>query len=205
MVEIKYHILPSDQLSLYNKLKKANWLKPFYLAGGTALALQLGHRISNDFDFFSDEEFDNDQIVSLLEQKDKFIRLSEARNTLHGQLKNIRVSFIRHHYPILGEMIGDDFMKLASLKDIACMKLSAVNSRGTKKDFVDIYFLLKLFSLKDMISLYEKKYHTEFYEYMITKSLLWFEDAETDPMPNMIENISWEEVKKVIISAVRTL
>ena len=106
---------------------------------------------------------------------------------------------------MLGDLINDHCLKLASLEDIASMKLSAVNSRGTKKDFVDIYFLLKIFNLRDIIALYKKKYHTEFYEYMLTKSLLWFEDAEADPMPVMVENISWDEVKESIISAVKAL
>ena len=151
-LDLKYEIMPAEQIGLYDKLKKEDWLKDFYLAGGTALALQIGHRRSIDFDFFTQETFRNENLEKYLSKTGQFQKLSEAKDTLYGILDDVRISFIKYDYPLIEEWIAEESLQIASLKDIACMKLSAIASRGTKKDFIDIYFLLQIYSLETLFS-----------------------------------------------------
>ena len=195
--------MPERQLRLYHKLKKLNWLKDFYLAGGTGLALQIGHRRSVDFDFFSQKSINNEHISRNLSDIGLFKKLSEAKDTLYGVLDGVRVSFISYNYPLIGKLITEESMQIASLEDIACMKLSAIASRGTKKDLIDIYFLLRIYSLETLFKLFEKKYAISDYQYMLLKSLIYFEDAENDPMPVMLIDIDWEDVKNDLKSRER--
>ena len=202
-VDLKYEIMPERQLRLYKKLKKEKWLKDFYLAGGTALALQIGHRRSVDFGFFFQGDFENRVIREKLLKIDRFEPLEEAENTLHGVLDEVNISFLGYNYPILEQFIPDHEIRIASIEDIACMKLSAIASRGDKKDFIDMYFLLQEFSLAQLFQFYQKKYRIENYEYMLLKSLVYFEDADSDPMPLMLMPVNWEQVKKFLIDQVK--
>ena len=195
-VDLKYEIMPAEQIRLYDKLKKEEWLKDFYLAGGTALALQIGHRRSIDFDFFTQETFRNENLEKYLSKTGQFQKLSEEKDTLYGILDDVRISFIKYDYPLIEEWIAEESLQIASLKDIACMKLSAIASRGTKKDFIDIYFLLQIYSLETLFKLYEEKYAISDYQYMLLKSLVYFEDAENDPMPLMLTDIKWSDIKE---------
>ncbi|GBE27430.1 hypothetical protein BMS3Bbin03_01355 [bacterium BMS3Bbin03] len=201
--DLKYEIMPERQLRLYNKLKKQKWLRDFYLAGGTALALQIGHRRSVDFDFFSQKSINNEHLSINLSNIGLFKKLSEAKDTLYGILDGVRVSFISYNYPLIGKLITEESMQIASLEDIACMKLSAIASRGTKKDFIDIYFLLQISSLETLFKLFEKKYAISDYHYMLLKSLIYFEDAENDPIPILLTGIDWEDVKNNLKSKVK--
>ena len=197
--------LPEKQVELYNLLKTVDWLKEFYLAGGTGLALHIGHRQSIDFDFFTSSDIDNNILDSRLNKIGIFKRTYEDSNTLYGELNDVKVSFIKYDYPFLEELASDAYFFIAGLKDISAMKLSAILSRGTKKDFVDMFFLLNSFSLKDILGFYGKKYNQADYEYTLLRSLLYFQDAESDPMPRMIQAVKWEQVKKTITKEVRNL
>jgi len=202
-INLQYHILPDNQLNLYQKLKAQSWIGTFYLAGGTALALQIGHRRSLDFDFFSNGDFDNSELDDHLSIIGKFQRIAEEKNTLHGLLEGINISFIGYKYPLLEEPIKDDFLRIARIIDIACMKLSAITARGNKKDFIDLFFILKSYSLEELFRHFEKKYQLPDYEYVLLKALVYFVDAEEDPMPVMLTKITWEDVKEKIIKAVK--
>jgi hypothetical protein len=203
--EIHYQILPETQVRLYNRLKKKRWIKSFYLAGGTALALQIGHRQSNDFDFFTLEDFNNDHIASIISETGKFSRLTEEKNTLHGYVDDVNISFLGYKYPILKEHVQDGYIRIASIIDIACMKLSAITSRGSKKDFIDIFFILKQYPISELISWFSKKYTLSNYDYLLLKSLVYFNDADEDPMPLMLGNINWDHVKDSIIKEVKRI
>lgn len=157
----------------------------FYLAGGTALALQIGHRDSIDFDFFCSEEFDTQKLFE--ECRDIFSDLSiqkvqEEQNALTLIVdQKIKLSFFAYPYPLVGELQRTDFFDLASLKDIACMKLSAIVGRATQKDYVDLYFLLQEFSLDELLEAAERKF-PDLERTLILKSLVYFEDIPEGPL-----------------------
>jgi len=167
----------------------------FYLAGGTGLALRFGHRRSEDFDFFSQETFNEETLLASLRELSPSV-LSRAPSTLHLLLLEIKVSFIGYPYPLL--FLTDRFstVEVADARDIACMKLSAVSSRGTRRDFVDLYLAAKEYSLGEILDLFARKYAgIEYSRLHLLKSLTYFDDAETDPPLEMLTEISWADVK----------
>lgn len=195
--------MPDKQIHLFTMLEQVEFLKNFYLAGGTGLALQIGHRQSVDFDFFSQDNINLDFIAEQLVKIGDFQRLSESENTIHGVLNDVRVSFFTYKYQLLEKPISWSKIQIAGIKDIACMKLSAIAQRGSRKDFIDLYFLLKIYRLEDMFNFYEKKFMIRDYQYMLLKSLVYFDDAETDPMPLMVKEVRWEDVKSYIKNRVK--
>lgn len=202
--KFKLNILPASQQELFMRLANSEWISDFYLAGGTGLALQLGHRISVDFDFFIDRDFNNLEFVKKLNYIGNFEIFGEDKNTLHGYLNGVQVSFLSYKYNILGEFIKYKNIRLADMRDIACMKLSAISARGSKKDFIDFYFLNKVYSLKELFNYYSNKYDlNNFNEYILLKSLVYFADAENEPMPVMKRKTEWTYIKKQIIKIVK--
>ena len=116
-------------------------LDDFYLVGGTALALHLGHRISVDLDLFSNSEFDTQEMIQQLENKISINKIiGEAKNSLNLVIDNVEVDILRHNYPLIEPVSIIDNIRLLSDKDIAALKLSAIARRGSKKDFYDVYF-----------------------------------------------------------------
>lgn len=185
--------------SVLEKIGNSRIGENFYLGGGTALALQIGHRESMDLDWFSQEEFLNSRLKNELSGIGEFRLENESQGTINGLLDGVRVSFFYYPYKLSSRLVSFEKINLASKQDIAAMKIDAVSSRGSKKDFIDLYFLLKEFSLKELIQFFEEKYSGIKYNKLhILKSLSYFEDAEEEPMPKMIKDISWEEVKKYL-------
>jgi len=179
----------------------------FYLAGGTALALQLGHRDSIDFDFFTKSAFSNIEMFEKI--KTAFvgftvIKTQDEKDTLTVVVdENIKLSFFVYKYDLVKPLVNSDFFKLASIEDIGCMKLSAVVSRYLLKDYVDLYWILHHISLADLIALKEKKY-PDLDTNLVLKSLVYFDDVSAEPI--IFKNgrdISFEEMKvylkKVVI------
>lgn len=184
-------------LELLNKLSSHTKLNDFFLVGGTALALQIGHRISIDLDFFSINSFKEDELTVFLEQEFDMEIFQVSKNSITGKIKDIKVDFISHQYPLLSSILSYNSIKLAALEDISAMKLNAIKNRGTKKDFVDLYFLLKQFTLEEMLNFANKKYpnHSDM---LTVKSLVYFDDADLQPDCEMLVNVSWDEVKNTI-------
>jgi len=175
----------------------------FYLAGGTALAIQLGHRESIDLDWFCQKDFSNQKVKDNLSELGNFKLYSEEDGTLHGELDSVKITFLRYKYDLLYPVIAFENIKLADERDISAMKIDAASSRGSKKDFIDLYFLLKKYSLTDLISFFEKKFsNIEYNKLHILKSLIYFEDAENEPTPLMLEKVDWEKVKEKITKEV---
>lgn len=151
-------ILPQTLL-LLEQLMEDNYLQQFYLVGGTSLALQIGHRFSIDLDLFSNEPFNNETLQTYLEEKYFFETDFVANNTLKGSVKGVKLDFITHAYSLIEPFMIVGNIRLASLKDIAAMKLNAIAHNGTRyKDFIDIYFLLKTFCLNEMLESFSLKY-----------------------------------------------
>lgn len=185
--------------SVLAKISATHIAKDFYLAGGTALALQLGHRGSIDLDWFSQQKFSNLEIEKTISGLGQFEVTGESEGAIHGSLDNVRVSFFHYDYKQLFPCIRFENINIADERDIAAMKISAVSQRASKKDFIDIYFLLGKYRLSELIDFFEQKFSGIKYNKLhILKSLAYFEDAEDDPMPIMIKPINWESAKEKI-------
>lgn len=174
----------------------------FYLGGGTAIALHLGHRRSIDFDWFIQEALGDPMLLAqdIRSQGIDFTTNRVEPGTLHGMVSGVKVSVLEYPYPLLRpstRMQGFE-CNIASLDDLACMKLSALSQRGSKKDFVDIYALmLKHKSLPDILNLYKRKYDIGDMA-SVLYGLAYFDDADNEPMPRMIWKTNWKTIKKAI-------
>lgn len=162
-------------LPLFKALKER-----FYLAGGTGLALQLGHRDSIDFDFFTEEHFDTyklyTEILEIFSGR-KIIKTLEEKDSLNLVVDDeIKFSILRYPYPLINPAINDEYLRIASIEDIGCMKLSAITSRSVEKDYVDIYFILKKKSLKELLSKTQIKM-PDLDQNLVLKSLVYFDDV----------------------------
>lgn len=171
----------------------------FYLAGGTGLALQFGHRQSLDLDFFSASKFSVNDLKIKLSRHFSPRVIAEDQDTLHVIIGNIKVSWLYYPYPLLANRVVYQGIKIADWQDIAAMKLSAASNRGSKKDFIDLYLILKRISLAKLLRLFNKKYRKiKCNQAHLLKSLVYFTDAEKETMPKMIIKANWREIKKNI-------
>ncbi len=188
-------------------LTKEDLLENFYLAGGTGVALQLKHRVSLDLDFFTEKDIDTKTLIQKIKTRGKFSIERETENTLIGIFNGIRVSFLKYDYPLLFDLKQIKGIKIADLRDIGCMKIDAVSSLGTKRDFVDLFFICReAISLKNLLSLFKKKYKSANYNMLhILKSFAYFENAENNPMPRMILTTFWQEVKSFFKEEIRKI
>jgi len=195
--------LEKSTLDLLKKLQKISLLSELRLVGGTALALQLGHRRSVDLDFFGPIDADGLQIADEMYSAglDDIVKIRDTRTIKIYFVNKIKVDIVSYHYKWLAPPIEADNVKLADIKDIAAMKLAAITNRGTKKDFIDIFFLLQQFTVKQMIKMYEQKY-TDGSIFNVLRSLTYFEDAEKDIMPEMYIPVDWTQVKQTVREAV---
>jgi len=199
--KLRLDILPEEQLKLFEKLSSQSFINDFYLAGGTCLALQIGHRKSVDFDFFIPADFKTSDIVNILTQLGNYQRENEERNTINGSLNGVRISFFGYRYNIIEDFTLYNNIRLAGMKDIAAMKLEAIAGRGSKKDFIDLFFILQQYNLEDIFSFHAQKYGIGLSnQYHHLKSLVYFADAESEAMPAMIKPVIWNDVKTQIIS-----
>ena len=177
-----------------------------YLAGGTALALQLGHRISCDLDFFTATEFDRNEVLQKL-AKVNFKLEQESWGTVLGRLGKTKFSLFIYQYPLICKTLKYRNVAIASLEDLAAMKISAISSRGTKRDFTDLYYLKDEFTLQEMIGFYDKKFkNLDTNKAHLLKSLCYFNDADSDPEPNMLtDDYFWEQIKQFFNQEVQGL
>ena len=190
-----------DTLDTLRRLQALPVLAETRLVGGTALALQMGHRLSVDLDMFGIW----DKQVDLGEA---FARCGDVEaehvtaNIQVFRVSGIKVDTVYYQYSWLDEPVSECGLRLASLRDIAPMKLEALNNRGSKRDFVDLAILLDRFTLPEILGWYKAKYPRGS-EYLVLRSLSYFHDAEEEPMPVMLKPMSWATVKERIQRAVR--
>jgi len=200
-------VLSAVQKTVLRKLGPIMSQWQFYLGGGTALAIYFGHRHSIDLDWFNGEGI-GDPLRLAQNIRDggiPFVTGQIERGTLHGTISGIRVSFLEYRYTLLKPLVSwpQFSCQIASMEDLACMKLSAIAQRGSKKDFVDIYALgLKHVSLKEMIHLYQQKYSIKDIAHVLY-GLAYFDDADKERMPKMFLETYWRTIKKTIQGWVR--
>ena len=191
----------SSTLELLKKLQRLPVLEQTRLVGGTALALQLGHRKSIDLDFFGTVDCEAEYLRESIAGIASLTILKESPHIHIYIVDGIKVDIVNYKYPWLDDVVLEQGLRLASVSDIAAMKITAIIGRGTKKDFIDIAFLLHHFSLEEILHFYAAKYNDSSV-FMAMKSLAYFDDAEADPMPDMFVNQSWQQVKAYILSKI---
>ncbi len=202
-----YNILDKKRLLILPLFKK--FKKDFYLAGGTGLALQLGHRDSIDFDFFSFQDINTRKLFLTVRDifaSHKILKVQEEKNTLTVFIdNNIKLSFFTYHYKLLDELINEDNFKIASILDIACMKLAAIVSRATNKDYIDLYFILQKMQLKNILDKLPRKL-PELDVNLVLKSLVYFKDIHQDPIKfKNNQNINFQRIKDFIRKEVKNI
>jgi hypothetical protein len=200
-------VLSENAWRTVRALSSGGWLDSWILAGETGLALHLGHRYSEHLDLFGEEPFEPSGLADALSRAGRVRVQQSAADTLHVELNGLRVSFLRIQTPFLFPGSAYRRLTVADPRDIAVMKVVAIGGRGSRKDFLDLFFYLRSGgSLAETLSLLEKRYHgVDFNTYHALKSLVYFEDAEEEPMPRMIKKVEWDGVKEFLISEVRRL
>jgi len=208
MNEIFWNTITEDMRLILGEFSLSTISKSFYLAGGTALSLQIGHRLSVDLDFFSP----NEDIPTIR------IELEKALSSLHSTLadsswgnldylvKGVRVGFYGYGFPLVAPIVEIEKIRLASIEDIALMKLDAMLSRAARKDFYDLYFICKGISLKQLFKKADQKYSSvRDFEAQTTKRLVYFENAEDESEPSLIKSVSWQTVKEYFIQQAKEI
>lgn len=199
MSEIVWHseVISASTEETLLLLQDGAFLQTAYLAGGTGLALRFGHRRSLDLDFFEESLFDEDALVQRLQTIPSFSLASKAPHTVHAVIGATKVSVLGYSYPVLFPCEAFRGASIADPRDVACMKISAVASRGTRRDFVDLYFASQRFGLGQILEWFARKYARTRYSRMhVLKSLTYFQDAELDPMPDMLVPLDWNRVRE---------
>jgi predicted nucleotidyltransferase component of viral defense system len=208
---LQYTAVIPATLGLLKNLMQKKSLANFNLVGGTALALQLGHRLSIDLDLFTLSDFDTAEILDELQKELKFDIVLQKNNSLILNVEYpinsdslVKVDILKYPYALINKIIEFDGIRLVTIEDIIPMKLSAIANRGAKKDFYDIYFLLKRMTLKEMLDLFSQKF-PGLNHFHLLKSLIYFDDADEEANPKVFMKASWEQVKTKIEKSVHEL
>ncbi len=200
--------LPAKTAQLVEKINQSQpeFLKSFYLSGGTGLSLQIGHRESEDLDFFNSEAFNTLQLEKDIALLGQLSNTELATGTVNTYVDGVKLQFLEYRYPLLEPLNIWHGTQLSSILDIACTKLQTVSMRGSKKDFVDLYFLFEIYSLPELLEKAKTKYSAvDYNQAHILKSLVYFEDAEVQPMPRMIKDVNWDVIKSRMITEVKNI
>lgn len=197
---MKWHLAatPRPVQKALRILMDHDWMKNFYLSGGTALALRKGHRVSVDLDFFSSrlhlDAIERERIKASLGPA---LRLREEKEgTLHAVIEETEVSFFHYGYPLVRPVTVWDRLSVASIEDIALMKIGAAIGRGARKDFLDLYTILQRLPLPSVLKMAQKKFpDARDFTVQTLRALVYFDDAEKEPMPRLLKPMSWDKVK----------
>jgi hypothetical protein len=205
-VRLHREVLGRRQLLVLRRLGRFLEASPFYLAGGTGLALHLGHRRSVDFDWFCERPIEQPlRLARQIEDSGLSVDVEDVeRGTLHARASGVRLSFLEYRYPLLRPLLTarEPGLRVASLEDIAAMKLAAVAQRGSRKDFVDLFALGRVLTLEQMLDLYRRKYGIRDAGHVLF-GLSYFDDADKERMPVMLRRWSWAEIKDAVRGWVR--
>ena len=198
--------ISSKRQKFFQKLKN---FPQFYLAGGTALALQIGHRMSDDFDLFSEKDIP----AELLETVEKIfkgstidiiINHSEQLSLIIDQTK---VDFVKYSFPLILGLIEHEEVKIIKISEIAAMKAYTIGRRATYKDYIDLYFILseKHSSLPEIIKISKEKFKEHFDPRLFLEQLVYLEDIQEEPIQFLkkkvdkkeLEDFFQEEIKEI--------
>lgn len=195
---LSYRTIVPHTLELLKRLCQEPYLMDCRLVGGTALALQYGHRTSVDLDFFGSFGNEEDKLFTVLQPYAEIRRVKDSPNIKIFFMDDVKVDFVNYSiYPWIDDAVEEDGLRLASPKDIAAMKINAIEGRGSKKDFIDIYFLLQHYSLDELLKFYSQKY-PNYSIYRALMSLTYFADADPKDTPTLFMDATWDEMKTFI-------
>ncbi|MFY0654908.1 MAG: nucleotidyl transferase AbiEii/AbiGii toxin family protein [Cyclobacteriaceae bacterium] len=195
---LHFAAVETSTLGLLKKLMSIDEFDGLRLVGGTALALQFGHRKSIDLDLFGKQTHETIELTNILNKVGDVQVIKDSPAIKIYSLNGIKVDFVNYPYAWSNDIISEEKLRLAHPEDIGAMKLAAITGRGSKKNFVDLYFLLKKYSLKELISFYQNKYH-DGSVFLALKSLTYFEDADQDEDLNMLIETQWAQIKETIL------
>ena len=222
-------VLAQPTQSLLERLGRTEAIRQFYLASGTGLALQLGHRISQDLDWFSEDEFDPTWLAGELAAIGPTQVTEQKSATLVAIVEGIEAGFYRYAFPLLFPAESYCDCAVASWKDILCMKLAAIGQSAAKRDYVDLFFgLQEGLSLRELLDSMKRKYSAkvtqasclhqeggkqtrclryelEYSEYHLVRSLAYFDEVEAEPMPTLLADVSWEQICAALHEEIRSL
>ena len=191
----------ASTLELLKRLMADTRLKDFVLVGGTALSLQMGHRISVDLDLFFKSDFDAEELRAYLERTYHLETDYMAYATVKGEINGVQVDCIAHSYPWIRPFVEEDGIRLVSMEDICAMKLNAIAGNDTRiKDFIDVAYLSELYSLNQMLSFYEEKYHAN--PLMPLKGIVFFDDINKKAPVKMTDGkaLDWKMIEKRLLA-----
>ena len=202
-MNLHFEVMEQQQRKVLDALGRILAASDFYLAGGTAVALRLGHRRSLDLDLFTRARIaDGLKFAADLRRHGLNVETrAVSPGTLHANVDGVLVSFLEYDYPLLSQSeVLPSGAKLAQADDLACMKLSAAAQRGSRKDFIDLYGIgRQQINLADMLALYQRKYGVDDIAHVLC-GLAFFDDADKEPMPEMLWQVQWNEVRKTVMS-----
>jgi len=191
-------VLSAQAWDLVTDLVNGSILEGWTLCGGTGLALHFGHRISEDLDFFRADEFEVEDLLSDLTRLGQVQVTSRARNTLHVFVNEVRISFLSLEAPLIYKSMQYRGLMIGDPRDIAILKIIAIGGRGSRKNFIDLYSYLQqapgLSQLFDQLE--NRDSNIDWNRYHLMKSMTWFKEADQEPMPDMLVDIDWDEVKE---------
>ena len=191
--------LPPETLGLLRDLDGELARQGFYLAGGTGLALQLGHRVSEDLDFFTVVEFDPASLARRLEQRPGYSETLVSKGTLYCRLAGVKLSFLHYPVPLKHPTVEDISVRVADWRDILAEKFKTLSQRGSRRDFYDVHacFTVKTLSVAEAIGIFKGRFAGTGINYQhVLKSLTWFGDADAEPDPRLLIRAEWAEVKR---------
>lgn len=184
-------------LSLIYDLQNRPYTENFLLVGGTALALQLGHRTSTDIDLFTQLRFDVESLLLQIQSDYKISIRSRMPHALLLDIESVKTDFVFQPSVLIEPQVITEGIKMASLLEIAAMKIGAITARGRKRDFIDLFCLLDKYSLKEILSAFLRKYPQATME-LAMRSLFYFEDANDDLEPRCFFAYDWSSIKDKI-------
>lgn len=204
-----WQTVSSNMRQLMHTLGQQEITKTFYLAGGTAIALQPGHRRSYGFDFFSEKDTVNERTAQAIQAALNNYNPQVIEKTFGNLVllaNKVRTGFFSYGYPLIKEPVELENIKLASITDIGLMKCDALVTRGSRKDFYDLYFISRYIPLADLLKLAEKKYYNfRDFPLQVLEAMTLFENADRDFQPDLLKEITWDAVKDWFVEQAKEL
>jgi hypothetical protein len=196
---LHYEAVPPGAVEVLKLIMPLPSLSSYYLVGGTSLALRFGHRLSVDLDMFTQFDVDYTSVIEDVQQLNPatYKELFSGKTGMQLIINGVKTDFVKYNYPNIAPPETIEGIRMLSIQDVACMKLSAISQRGAKKDFYDLHLLLEHFTIPQLLSLFTKK-HPDIATFHIVKSMNYFADAESQTGPELKTKLSWERLKKDI-------
>ena len=201
MQDLFFETISNELFDIINRICKDSFFNQFRLFGGTALSLQIGHRISEDADFISEKEINNEELINHLMSNYSDVKDIRSNNLgVFLKIGDIKVDFLSWNKPFIRNEVSHNFIRLMHIEEIATHKIFTIQNQDEKKDYIDIAALLRIYSLSQLIGFYGEKYNNS-NKFFLVKYLISFSDIDNQPMPKMLNSLKWEDVKSTLLTA----